>query len=268
MKQLLLTSFLALGTYAIAQCNPITTYPQNYNFENVTTPALPACWTAVSSGNSSNWNTYTGDGNNGTTAGDTVLNNGLSAGAVGSAWVFTQAFSMTGGENYTGSITYWATNNSNNRMISLAYGTSPTEASMNMIGSDASLTLTKETGTYIFTPPSTGNYYVGIKVSNTAPNATGTSVLVNNLSVSKENLSVSDLNGKKVSVYPNPVKDILNLSAIRGVKSISVTDMSGRQVKTFAPSNTIDLSSLKTGNYVVSLMMENGSIQNINTIKK
>ncbi len=268
MKKILLSSLLALGTFANAQCDPITTFPQNYNFEDVTTPALPACWTVASSGNGNNWNTYTGDGNNGTTAGDKLLNNPLPAGAVGSAWVFTQAFNMTGGEPYSGAFNYWANNNTNNRVLSIGYGTSPTDAAMNIFGTDASLTLTKETSAFVFTPPTTGTYYIGIKVHNTAPNASQASVLVSSLLIKKENLSVSDVNSKKISAYPNPVKDILKLSDIKGVKSITVTDMSGRQVKTLTPNTELNLSSLKAGNYVVSLIMENGSIQTINTIKK
>lgn len=268
MKKILLSSFLALGIYANAQCDPITTFPKSYDFEDVTTPAIPACWTVASSGNGNNWNTYTGDGNNGTTSGDKILNNNLPAGAVGSAWIFTQAFAMTGGEPYSGAYTSWATNSTNNRVISVGYGTSPTDAGMTIFGTDASITTTKETSAFVFTPPTTGNYYIGIKVYNTAPNAMQTSVLVNSLLVKKENLAVSDVNSNsKIKVYPNPVKDILKISDITGVKSISVTDMSGRQIKTLAPSTEINLSNLKAGNYVISLIMENGSIQTLNTIK-
>jgi hypothetical protein len=271
MKKFLLSSFIALGVYASAQCDPITTFPQNYDLANVTTPALPDCWTTVKFGSNSNdWNTYTGDGNNGTTAGVKYLNNTLSANAFGDSWVFTQGFSLIGGEPYALEYTSQGTNNTNHRVLKIAAGPSASPDAMTVMGQDASVHLTPETSAFVFTPPTTGTYYFGLEASNTTTDGVFCSILVKNVQIRKEPFAaVSDANSKsKITAFPNPVKDILKLSDIKGVKSISVSDMSGRQIKTFAPSNEINLSSLKSGNYIVSLKMENGSVQNINTIKK
>lgn len=81
-------------------------------------------------------------------------------------------------------------------------------------------------------------------------------------------LAVSDVNKKSVSVYPNPFKDVLNISDVKGVKSISVNDVSGREVKTLAPAAELNLSSLKAGLYIVNLKMEDGSTKAIKAIKK
>ena len=72
----------------------------------------------------------------------------------------------------------------------------------------------------------------------------------------------------KVSVYPNPFQDVLNISDIKGVKSISISDISGRQVKMMKPSTTLQVSDLKTGLYIVNLNMEDGSVRSIKAIKK
>lgn len=72
----------------------------------------------------------------------------------------------------------------------------------------------------------------------------------------------------KVSVYPNPFKDVLNISDVKGVKSITISDVSGRQVKMMKPSAELQVSDLKTGLYIVNLHMEDGTIKSIKAIKK
>ena len=81
-------------------------------------------------------------------------------------------------------------------------------------------------------------------------------------------LAVSDVNKKSVSVYPNPFSDVLNISDVKGVKSISVNDVSGREVKSLAPAAELNLSSLKSGLYIVNLKMEDGSVKTFKAIKK
>ncbi|WP_185144744.1 GEVED domain-containing protein [Chryseobacterium sp. SC28] len=81
-------------------------------------------------------------------------------------------------------------------------------------------------------------------------------------------LGVSDLSKSAISVYPNPFTDVLKISDVRGVKSISVNDMTGREVKSLAPSAELNLSNLKTGLYIVNLKMEDGSVKSFKAIKK
>lgn len=72
-----------------------------------------------------------------------------------------------------------------------------------------------------------------------------------------------------LSVYPNPFSDVLNISDIKNVKSISVIDVAGRLVKTFEkPTATLQLSELNAGMYMVVLNMNDGTKQTIKTIKK
>jgi len=84
----------------------------------------------------------------------------------------------------------------------------------------------------------------------------------------KQFMAVTDVNKKSVSVYPNPFTDVLNISDVKGVKSISVNDISGREVKTLAPAAELNLSNLKTGLYIVNLKMEDGSVKSFKAIKK
>lgn len=71
-----------------------------------------------------------------------------------------------------------------------------------------------------------------------------------------------------VSVYPNPFHDVLKISDVKGIKSISVSDVSGRQVKNMKPASELNLSDLKTGMYIVTFNMEDGTVKSFKTIKK
>ncbi len=71
-------------------------------------------------------------------------------------------------------------------------------------------------------------------------------------------------NNKNVSIYPNPVNDILNINVkdFSGDVSVKVIDINGREVYTQKLSNinnstAINLSSLATGIYVLKLQGEN-----------
>ena len=81
-------------------------------------------------------------------------------------------------------------------------------------------------------------------------------------------MAVSDVNKTGISVYPNPFTDVLKISDVKGVKSVSVNDISGREVKSLAPSAELNLSSLKAGLYIVNLKMEDGSVKTFKAIKK
>ena len=82
-------------------------------------------------------------------------------------------------------------------------------------------------------------------------------------------LSVSDVNNNKLSYYPNPVKDIFNLSHSEEIESISVMNTIGQMVLSQnVGSNTvqIDMSSLPSGNYFVKIVASE-AIRTVKIIK-
>lgn len=84
-------------------------------------------------------------------------------------------------------------------------------------------------------------------------------------------LSTSDvvIKDNKLSVYPNPFTDVLNLSDVKNVKSVSIVDVAGRIVKTVEkPSGSIQLSHLNAGMYIAIISMNDGTKQSIKVIKK
>jgi hypothetical protein len=84
-------------------------------------------------------------------------------------------------------------------------------------------------------------------------------------------LSTHEVTGniKKIQASPNPFTDILTVSNISEVKSISVVDASGDLVKTIEkPSSSLQLGDLKEGVYLLILKLNDGTVKTIKTIKK
>ncbi|MBL1222839.1 T9SS type A sorting domain-containing protein [Chryseobacterium sp. L7] len=69
--------------------------------------------------------------------------------------------------------------------------------------------------------------------------------------------------------YPNPFTDILDISNISKVKSVSIVNSDGIVLKTIDnPSSVLHLEDLKQGIYLVTLHLKDGSKQTIKAIKK
>jgi hypothetical protein len=73
----------------------------------------------------------------------------------------------------------------------------------------------------------------------------------------KVHSSIQDLNANVLSVYPNPVTDVLNIQTEEVIRQIFVLDINGRVVMQVNGNNkTINLQALPTGNYVVRVHTE------------
>jgi hypothetical protein len=91
------------------------------------------------------------------------------------------------------------------------------------------------------------------------------------INITKGVLGTSDVKAEKknIKVYPNPFTDTVNISDAASVKSISVSDLSGRLIRVIDnPGTSIHLGELKQGMYMLTLIMKDGSKQTIKTIKK
>jgi hypothetical protein len=69
-------------------------------------------------------------------------------------------------------------------------------------------------------------------------------------------------------LYPNPINDIVNLKTKTNIKIIHVFDVSGKLNKTINSGfNKINLSNLKKGTYIVSVLFMNESQEYYKVIK-
>ncbi|TGD58201.1 T9SS-dependent choice-of-anchor J family protein [Flavobacterium humi] len=77
-----------------------------------------------------------------------------------------------------------------------------------------------------------------------------------------------DMNG--FSAYPNPVKDVLNLSYTKEISNVSVHNLLGQQIMSKpvnATQSRIDLSALSSGTYLVKVTVDN-LVQTIKIVKQ
>ncbi len=128
--------------------------------------------------------------------------------------------------------------------------------------------LTSGTDSVTYTAATTGVVRFYTHVNSTCIGATNSTTSHTRSVTCLGTLAVSDFNKDKTSIYPNPFTDVLKISDVKGVKSVSINDVSGREVKSLAPSAELNLSSLKAGLYIVNLKMEDGSVKTFKAIKK
>ncbi|MCD9854148.1 T9SS type A sorting domain-containing protein [Epilithonimonas sp. JDS] len=81
-------------------------------------------------------------------------------------------------------------------------------------------------------------------------------------------VSESDANKLKLSVFPNPASDVLNLKSDKEITGVTVIDLSGKIIKREKGASQINVSNLAKGTYVVQAAYKNGSVENTKFIKK
>lgn len=112
-------------------------------------------------------------------------------------------------------------------------------------------------------------YYVNVghysSTTDTSEGPFSIQISTNGVLGVSENVQIKN----NIKAYPNPFVDVLNISDVKDVKSIIISDMSGKIVRTIQkPESTIRLSDLNAGMYLVILNMNDGSRQTIKAIKK
>jgi hypothetical protein len=71
-----------------------------------------------------------------------------------------------------------------------------------------------------------------------------------------------------LKVYPNPAVDVINVSANKEIKALSVIDLSGKRVKTSQTKGELNVSSFAKGPYILQVYYANGAVENTKLIKK
>ncbi|HTD41117.1 MAG TPA: T9SS type A sorting domain-containing protein [Mucilaginibacter sp.] len=98
-----------------------------------------------------------------------------------------------------------------------------------------------------------GTYYFHLKVGTNSTNKVG----VKN---SSAGINQSESNSEEIALYPNPVKDILQIDYF-GKKQILITDINGKIIKSIITTDkSISLSDLNTGSYFMQIFSENNKL--------
>ncbi|WET49353.1 T9SS type A sorting domain-containing protein [Chryseobacterium indologenes] len=114
-------------------------------------------------------------------------------------------------------------------------------------------------------------YYVNVGYySSLTDDAEGNfDINITSSTLATSEVEIADKKLKEIKVYPNPFTDILNISDISKIQSVSVIDLAGRIVKTIEkPSPGLQLADLKQGMYLIVLRLKDGSKQVVKAIKR
>lgn len=80
-------------------------------------------------------------------------------------------------------------------------------------------------------------------------------------------LSVNDAELSEVQIYPNPVKDILQINSEKAIESVGLFSMEGKKLME-GKSSQLNVSSLPAGNYVLTVKLADGRIIDKKIVKK
>lgn len=96
------------------------------------------------------------------------------------------------------------------------------------------------------------------------------SAYIDNIKINNENLSVNAVKSQKLTIYPNPVKEVLNVKIPEGekIRSLEIYNVLGQKVAQFTDQREISLHTLKSGIYVLKVLTDKGSLYNTKIIKE
>ncbi|MBS1548583.1 MAG: T9SS type A sorting domain-containing protein [Bacteroidetes bacterium] len=255
------------GPIAVYTSCGAASVPYTMDFETAVAPALPNCTSNQNVGTGNNWVVANNPGSGFTS---NALKYGYNGSNPANAWFYTQGINLVGGQTYAIEFSYGNNSNTYIEKLKVAYGTTANAASMtNQIVDLPNINQNaKQTGSYNFTAPSTGVYYFGFNVYS---DTNQYNLYVDDIHVVTSTMGTSELANAKegIKIYPNPFADVLTISDVKNVKTITVADASGRLVKTInKPSNELQLGDLKTGMYLLTLEFKDGSTKTIKAMKK
>ena len=138
------------------------------------------------------------------------------------------------------------------------------------ISSDCSSQDTPEEGTNCYDTETYDDIELGMAVKF---GATGVKLLMDNIRTSIQETVLGTENNIKdalsISVYPNPATDIITIKTPTKIKEIKAINILGQvTIDQNGPSEKLNISSLKSGIYILKIMQENGSIATKRFIKK
>lgn len=259
-------------------CAAITP-PYTNDFSNLNA----SCWSQASGGSA----TGGPSGSNANWVDDGFLNNGTTGAAKinlysnsTQGWLITPTFNLTGGSydlKFDYGMTAWNTTNAATLgsddvvQVLMSNNNGATWSVVQTWNASTVISNTSTQFTYTVTGGTNQTKFAIYASEGTVDDAEDNDFFVDNLTVTQSSLSTAEntLTKDNIKAYPNPFSDVLNISDVKNVKSISIVDIAGRLVKTIdKPTSELNLRELNSGLYVLMLNMNDGSKQTIKVIKK
>lgn len=141
--------------------------PYAEDFESVTVPAMPACSTVENVGTGNNWITASPAANGFTSK---VLRYSYNSTNAANAWWYSKGLNLTGGTTYIINYKYGTNSTAYTESFKIAYGTGAVSTAMtnNIVNHASVVGNTPQTTYAVFTPASSGTYYIGFNVYSIA----------------------------------------------------------------------------------------------------
>lgn len=252
------------STDSVENVTPVNT-PYMCDFE---TAASLAGW-AVEDVNTDGytWSTYTAYGSNGSIAA------GYSYTSVTAAddWLYSTCVNLNAGTTYSLSFGYRVRSATYPENIEAKIGTAQSAGAMTtaIVDLPGIALITYSTSVTNFTVPTTGIYFVGFHCYSDADMwvAYIDDVVID---IASDIKTTNANTVAEVSVYPNPVKNILNVNNAAN-SNIAIYNILGEMI--YSKSNcdmhtTIDMANFANGSYVVKITTDNNTItKKINIVK-
>src|SRR5690606_1439784 len=83
-------------------------------------------------------------------------------------------------------------------------------------------------------------------------------------------LGISDMNSFEFAYYPNPVKDVLNITSKKSVENVDAFNLAGQSVLANAKvtNGQINVSALPAGVYIFKVTLEGGQVETFKIVKR
>lgn len=247
-------------------CDPIADLPWTEDFESAELPNLPECWTkgngnweltdAVSFSNPYNGTQYI-----------RVYNN------VVNGYMWTPGFELEANESYDFS-TFVQGDGYDGWSVTMVSNTTPKSEGAVQLGDVYNVAAGTgiqpyEQMTRAFVPTVSGTYFFAVQVNENST-AAPYYLAFDDFALEGSDLGNPEFGTNVFTVYPNPVKDILNLSYTENITEVAVFNLLGQQVvvKTInANKGQIDMAGLAAGSYLVKITADN-QVKTIKIVKQ
>jgi subtilisin-like proprotein convertase family protein len=236
---------------------PVTAFPWTEDFDSETTPNMPCGWIVDNvNADAYTWETGTNQPNSGANAMQVRWNSAEAA----NDWAFTPELQMTGGITYQLSFAFSVAGGTFPEKLKVMYGAGQNVAGMTDLLFDSTMTNTSyETATILFTPPTTGSYYVGF---HNYSDANMFRVYVDDVTIDIATAVEDNMVANNISIYPNPTTGIFTIAGDVKNANVNVMSITGEVVyqnNISGNNTTIDLSNNAKGLYFVSISTEKGT---------
>lgn len=245
------------------KCEAIADFPWEESFEDVTIPALPSCWTKENGDYSTSNDSYLFEPYSGL---NYLKNN---ANAV-NEYIWTPGFTLQANHSYDFS-TLVRGDGYDNWTVKMAYNTYASSQGATVMGDtfvvngngNVSTSMNYEEMKRTFVPTQDGTYYFALVVNENAAGYPYAIAFDDVALIDNGMLSTPGFETNNFTVYPNPVKNWLNISYTQNITSVEVFNLLGQNVITNTTNTTtktqVDMSALAAGTYLVKVNTENGT---------